>query len=42
MTSRFVHLAVVDALFVAISETRSELATAAQAKAYAAVAEHRL
>lgn len=42
MTSRFIHLAVVDALFVAVAEARPNRAAATQERAYGAVAEHRL
>lgn len=42
MTSRFVHLAIVDALFVAIAEARPDVAARAQQKANAAITEHRL
>jgi len=42
LTSRFVHLAVVDALYVALSEASPRRAEAAQSTVLAAVARHRL
>jgi len=42
MTSRFVHLAVVDALYVALSERDPQRAETAQQRSLAAVARHRL
>lgn len=42
MTSRFVHLAIVDGLFVAVSEAQPGRAEDTQAKVLGAVAKHRL
>lgn len=42
MTSRFVHLAIIDALYVALSELNPTRATSAQQRSLAAVARHRL
>lgn len=42
MTSRFLHLALIDALFVAVSEARPERAQKTQAIALGTVAQHRL
>jgi DNA-binding MurR/RpiR family transcriptional regulator len=42
MTSRFLHLAVIDALYVAVAEAQPERARTAQERALAALAEHRL
>lgn len=42
MTSRFIHLALIDALYVALTEARPEQAARAQQRALGALAQHRL